>query len=247
MVCLEFLWCPTSPTYPDNKSKVVSLWTAGRLYISPLSFTSLFCSYYLSSLFPVPLSQSIIFQRSYLPVLSEAPWEVKPSAKEGKQMGSCPEIPWLWADSHSENTRKGSNKHKSCQSCYGHKVCCNHTPSQGQPRTNRNLMISTITLFSNCRHERHNPSLSVLHLNKSEKSKSNPFEVKIAICHVYQFHFINLSAVQAEKMCMSSFPFSVIMWNTCRVFRVRTKPQVTNNMVKGHSWIVQGRLSWLEL
>lgn len=37
MVCLEFFWCPTSPTYLDNKSKVVSLWTAGRLYISSLS------------------------------------------------------------------------------------------------------------------------------------------------------------------------------------------------------------------
>lgn len=60
-------------------------------------------------------------------------------------------------------------------------------------------MISTITLFPNCRHERHNPSLSVLHPNKSEKSKSNPFEVKIAICHVYQLNFIKLSVIQAEK------------------------------------------------
>ena len=59
-------------------------------------------------------------------------------------------------------------------------------------------MISTITLFPNCRHERCNPSLSVLH-PKSEKSKSNPFEVKISICHVYQLHFIKLSVVQAEK------------------------------------------------
>ena len=59
-------------------------------------------------------------------------------------------------------------------------------------------MISTITLFPNCRHERYNPSLSVLH-PKSEKSMSNPFEVKISICHVYQLHFIKLSVVQAEK------------------------------------------------
>lgn len=150
------------------------------LFLSHLSFIhtiSLPC-------FLSPFQRALFFKGPSYSVLSEASWEVKPSAKEGKQTESCPEILWLWVDSHSEDTRKGSNKHKSCQSCYGHKVCCNHTPSQGQPRTNRNLIISSITLFPNCRHERHHPSLSVLHPNKSEKSKSNPFEVKTAFCHV---------------------------------------------------------------
>lgn len=150
------------------------------LFLSRLSFIHTISLPCFLSLF----HRALFFKGPSYSVLSEASWEVKPSAKEGKQTESCPEILWFWVDSHSEDTRKGSNKHKSCQSCYGHKVCCNHTPSQGQPRTNRNLMISIITLFSNCRHERHHASLSVLHSNKSEKSKSNPFEVKTAICHV---------------------------------------------------------------
>ena len=143
--------------------------------------------------------RALFFKGPSYSALSEAPWQVKPSAEWDRQSPALRH--WHWVDPHSEDTEgKGSNKHKSCQSCYGHKVCCNHAPNQGQPRTNRNPMISTITLFPNCRHERHNPSLSVLQHDKNKKSKSNPCEVKIAIFHVYKFLFIKLSVVQAERV-----------------------------------------------
>ena len=72
------------------------------LFLSHLSFIHTISLPCFLSLF----HRALFFKGPSYSVLSEASWEVKPSAKEGKQTEFCPEILWLWVDPHQRTQGK---------------------------------------------------------------------------------------------------------------------------------------------